>query len=50
MPSFLNGFFGSIPGFLLMNFITPADFCQYVSILIISGIAITLYDIFKGRS
>ena len=51
MPHFLSGFFiGSIPGFLLMDFITPQDLGPFVSVVIIGGLAITLFGVFRSRS
>jgi len=51
MPHFLSGLFiGSIPGFLLMDFVTPTDLGQYVSIVIIGGLVITFVGVFKSKS
>ena len=51
MSHFLTGFFiGSIPGFLLLDFITPADLGPSGSIVIIVGVAITLFGVFRSRS
>jgi hypothetical protein len=51
MPHFLSGFFiGSIPGFLLMDFMTPQDFGPFVSIVIMGGLAVTLFGVFRSRS
>jgi hypothetical protein len=51
MPHFLSGFFiGSIPGFLLMDFMTPQDFGPFISIVIIGGLAVTLFGVFRSRS
>ena len=51
MPHFLSGIFiGSIPGFLLMDFMTPQDFGPFVSIVIIGGLAVTLFGVFRSRS
>jgi hypothetical protein len=51
MPGFLSGLFiGSTPGLLLLEFLTPSDFGSFVSIVIIGGLAITLFGVFKSRS
>ena len=51
MPGFLSGLFiGSTPGLLLLEFLTPSDFGPFVSIVIIGGLAITLFGVFKSRS
>ncbi len=51
MPGFLSGLFiGSTPGLLLLEFLTPTDFGPFVSIVIIGGLAITLFGVFKSRS
>jgi hypothetical protein len=51
MSHFLSGFFiGSIPGFLFMDFITPKDLGPFVSVVIIGGLAITLFGVFRSRN
>jgi hypothetical protein len=51
MSHFLSGFLiGSIPSFLLFDFVTPTDFGPYVGIVIIGGLAITLFGALKSKS
>ena len=51
MPHFLSGFLlGLTPGTLLLDFTTPAGFGQYVSLVIVGGLAVTLYGVFRSKS